>query len=166
MPYLLFFTCSCLNNEEYSPDEIQQLIQNEEDKKKIIAQAKFFRALHYYYAAVIWEDVPLVLDPSTPSDLPQQKKVAEIWAQIEKDLEYYAEKIDKKDGPAMASGVLSVLYARLGDREKAYSYFVKSYLPNSRPPFGVFSESANSNNPYFQLVLVLCFKRLFMVFEE
>ena len=70
-------------------------------------------------------------------------------AQIEKDLEYYTEKIDKKDGPAMASGVLSVLYSRLGDKEKAYAYFVKSYLPNSRPPFGVFSESANSNNPYF-----------------
>ncbi|PVX45385.1 trehalose/maltose hydrolase-like predicted phosphorylase [Flavobacterium sp. 103] len=69
--------------------------------------------------------------------------------QIEKDLEYYTEKIDKKDGPAMASGVLSVLYARLGDKDKAYAYFVKSYLPNSRPPFGVFSESANSNNPYF-----------------
>ena len=31
MTYLLFFTCSCLNNEEYSPDEIQQLIQNEVD---------------------------------------------------------------------------------------------------------------------------------------
>ncbi len=70
-------------------------------------------------------------------------------AQIERDLEYYAEKIDKKDGPAMASGVLSVLYSRLGDKEKAYDYFIKSYLPNSRPPFGVFSESANSNNPYF-----------------
>ncbi len=70
-------------------------------------------------------------------------------AQIERDLEYYTEKIDKKDGPAMASGVLSVLYSRLGDKEKAYAYFVKSYLPNSRPPFGVFSESANSNNPYF-----------------
>ncbi|SDX79938.1 Trehalose and maltose hydrolase (possible phosphorylase) [Flavobacterium degerlachei] len=69
--------------------------------------------------------------------------------QIEKDLEYYAAKIDPKDGPAMASGVLSVLYARLGDKDKAYSYFVKSYMPNSRPPFGVFSESANSNNPYF-----------------
>jgi hypothetical protein len=59
------------------------------------------------------------------------------------------QKIDPKDGPAMASGVLSVLYARLGDRDKAYDYFVKSYRPNSRPPFGVFSESANSNNPYF-----------------
>ena len=70
-------------------------------------------------------------------------------AQIEKDLDYYTEKIDKKDGPAMASGVLSVLYSRMGNQEKAYAYFVKSYLPNSRPPFGVFSESANSNNPYF-----------------
>ena len=69
--------------------------------------------------------------------------------QIEKDLDYYSAKIDPKDGPAMASGVLSVLFARMGNREKAYSYFVKSYLPNSRPPFGVFSESANSSNPYF-----------------
>ena len=33
MAYLLFFTCSCLNNEEYSPDEIQQLIQNEVDER-------------------------------------------------------------------------------------------------------------------------------------
>ncbi|MDD5149334.1 MAG: glycoside hydrolase family 65 protein [Flavobacterium sp.] len=70
-------------------------------------------------------------------------------AQIERDLDYYSEKIDKKDGPAMASGVVSVLYSRMGDKEKAYAYFVKSYLPNSRPPFGVFSESSNSNNPYF-----------------
>ena len=70
-------------------------------------------------------------------------------AQIEKDLTFYAEKIDKKDGPAMAHGILSVLYARLGNADKAYESFVKAYLPNSRPPFGVFSESANSNNPYF-----------------
>ena len=69
--------------------------------------------------------------------------------QIEKDLNYYAEKVDKKDGPAMAHGVLAVLYARLGSEAKAYDHFVKSYLPNSRPPFNVFSESANSNNPYF-----------------
>ena len=33
MAYLFFFTCSCLNNEEYSPDEIQQLIQNEVDER-------------------------------------------------------------------------------------------------------------------------------------
>ncbi len=69
--------------------------------------------------------------------------------QITRDLVYYSEKVDKKDGPAMAHGILSVLYARLGDKEKAYDHFLKAYLPNSRPPFGVFSESANSNNPYF-----------------
>jgi protein-glucosylgalactosylhydroxylysine glucosidase len=70
-------------------------------------------------------------------------------AQIERDLNYYSDKIDKKDGPAMAHGILSVLYARLGNKDKAYEHFVLAYLPNSRPPFGVFSESANSNNPYF-----------------
>ena len=70
-------------------------------------------------------------------------------SQIEKDLDYYSEKMDKNDGPAMGSGVMAVLYARMGDADKAYNYFVKSYLPNSRPPFGVFSESAKSNNPYF-----------------
>lgn len=69
--------------------------------------------------------------------------------QIEKDLDYYSEKMDKVDGPAMGSGVMAVLYARMGNIGKAYDYFVKSYLPNSRPPFGVFSESAKSNNPYF-----------------
>jgi hypothetical protein len=37
-------------------------------------------------------------------------------------------------GP-VASGVLSVLYARMGDRDKAYDYFVKSYLKQTA--FGV-----------------------------
>lgn len=60
--------------------------QNEDDKKKILAQAKFFRALHYYYAAILWENIPLVLTPSTPADLPEQKNVTEVWAQVEKDL--------------------------------------------------------------------------------
>lgn len=69
--------------------------------------------------------------------------------QIERDLAYYSEKMDKVDGPAMGPGVMAVMYARMGNADKAYDYFVKSYLPNSRPPFGVFSESAKSNNPYF-----------------
>lgn len=47
--------------------------QNEEDKKKILAEAKFLRALHYYYAAILWENIPIVLEPSTPNDRPEQK---------------------------------------------------------------------------------------------
>jgi hypothetical protein len=51
----------------------------------------------------------------------------------------------------------------MGDRDKAYDYFVKSYLPNSRDRLLVFfSESANSNNLILQLEQGLCFKRLFM----
>lgn len=60
--------------------------KNEEDKKKILAEAKFLRALHYYYAAILWENIPIVLEPSTPNDRPEQKNVKEVWAQIEKDL--------------------------------------------------------------------------------
>lgn len=68
---------------------------------------------------------------------------------IKRDLAYYEEKIDKVNGPAMGSAILSVLHARLGDAEEAYRLFKKSYIPNKRPSFGVLSESPTSNNPYF-----------------
>ena len=69
--------------------------------------------------------------------------------QILRDLKYYEDKIDKLNGPAMGNSILSILYSRLGDTDKAYELFHKSYMPNKRPPFGVLSESASSNNPYF-----------------
>ena len=68
---------------------------------------------------------------------------------IMKDLVYYEDKIDKVNGPAMGSAILSVLYSRLGNKNEAYRLFKKSYIPNKRPPFGVLSESPSSNNPYF-----------------
>ena len=40
-------------------------------------------------------------------------------------------------------------YARLGDGERAYELFRRSYEPNSKPPFGVITETPFSNNPYF-----------------
>ncbi|MDQ2656384.1 MAG: RagB/SusD family nutrient uptake outer membrane protein [Bacteroidota bacterium] len=55
-------------------------------KELVLAQAKFLRALHYYYAAILWENVPIVLEPSNPDDLPEQSTLAEVWAQVEKDL--------------------------------------------------------------------------------
>jgi hypothetical protein len=66
--------------------------------------------------------------------------------QIRKDLEYYAGKIDPKDGPAI-SGILSVLYAQ-EIRTKHTITLLKSYKPNSRPPLAFFRIN-NSNNPYF-----------------
>lgn len=69
-------------------------------------------------------------------------------AQIEKDLQYYEPRFSP-NGPAMGQAVLATLYSRLGNAEKAYDIFIKSYRPNEVPPFGVLSETAGGTNPYF-----------------
>ncbi|AFL85802.1 RagB/SusD family protein [Belliella baltica DSM 15883] len=60
--------------------------QNQQEKNRLLAEAHFMRALHYYYAALLWENIPIVLDPSQPEDLPEQKPLQEVWMQIEDDL--------------------------------------------------------------------------------
>lgn len=68
--------------------------------------------------------------------------------QVRKDLEYYEPRMSPQ-GPAMGFSVLSALYARLGEEEKAFELFVQSYQPNEVPPFGVLAETAGGTNPYF-----------------
>lgn len=75
-------------------------------------------------------------------------KVVTEREDILKDLKYYEPRL-APDGPAMGGAILAVLYARLGDAEKAYELFKKSYLPNEVPPFGVLAETAGGTNPYF-----------------
>lgn len=73
-------------------------------------------------------------------------KEKNIW---KKNLEYYENKIDQKDGPAMSYSVFCVQYALLGDARKAYEMFLRCYEPNWRAPFGVLTESPIRQNPYF-----------------
>ncbi len=68
---------------------------------------------------------------------------------ILKNLEYYEDKVDNVNGPAMTFGIFAVQYARLGMPEKAEEMFRRSYRPNMRPPFGALAETPTSNNPYF-----------------
>ncbi len=68
--------------------------------------------------------------------------------QIQKDLDYYAERM-APDGPAMGFAILAILNQRLGNPEKAASIFSNSYKPNEVPPFGVIAETAGGTNPYF-----------------
>jgi trehalose/maltose hydrolase-like predicted phosphorylase len=68
--------------------------------------------------------------------------------QIEKDLKYYEQRMSAQ-GPAMGHSVLSTLYSKLGNPEKAYEIFGRSYKPNEVPPFGVIAETAGGTNPYF-----------------
>jgi len=66
---------------------------------------------------------------------------------IRKDLDYYQPRVG--EGPAMTHAIFSILYARLGQPEKAYTALKEGYTPNLRPPFGVMAETATGNNPYF-----------------
>jgi protein-glucosylgalactosylhydroxylysine glucosidase len=68
--------------------------------------------------------------------------------QIEKDLKFYEPKMSV-NGPAMGNSVLSTLYSRLGNPEKAFDLFNKSYKANQVPPFMVLAETGGGTNPYF-----------------
>jgi len=70
--------------------------------------------------------------------------------QITKDLNYYEGKISK-NCPAMAHCVLATIYSRLGNTDKAYDLFQKSYTNNYKSPFFFISEtsSATSTNMTF-----------------
>jgi len=57
-------------------------------KQQILAEAKFLRALHYFYLVTTWGDVPLVLtNNATGAALyPARTPAAQVWIQIEQDL--------------------------------------------------------------------------------
>jgi protein-glucosylgalactosylhydroxylysine glucosidase len=69
--------------------------------------------------------------------------------QVLKDLEYYETRVPNEGTPAMTQGVFALLYARLGNADKAYHWFREAYEPNLNPPFRVIAETKGGTNPYF-----------------
>ncbi len=69
--------------------------------------------------------------------------------QIRKDLEYYETRVPNEGTPAMTQAIFTILYARLGNGEKAFHFFQDGYLPNLNPPFRVLAETKGGTNPYF-----------------
>lgn len=63
----------------------------------------------------------------------------DMTAIYENTFRFYAERVHS-GGPAMTSSAHAVIAARLGDCERAYSEFVKSYKPFIRGPFNMFNE--------------------------
>jgi trehalose/maltose hydrolase-like predicted phosphorylase len=70
-------------------------------------------------------------------------------AQVKKDLAYYETRVPNEGTPAMTQAVFALLYARLGDGQKAYHWFKEAYEPNLNPPFRVIAETKGGTNPYF-----------------
>lgn len=69
--------------------------------------------------------------------------------QIRKDLIYYETRVPNEGTPAMTHAVFALLYARLGEGEKAWQVFKDAYQPNLNPPFRVIAETKGGTNPYF-----------------
>ena len=69
--------------------------------------------------------------------------------QIKKDLAFYESRIPNEGTPAMTQAIFALLYARLGDNEKAFHWFKDAYTPNLNPPFRVIAETKGGTNPYF-----------------
>ena len=49
----------------------------------------------------------------------------------------------------MTQAVFTLLYSRLGNREKAAHWFQDAYIPNLNAPFRVIAETKGGTNPYF-----------------
>jgi trehalose/maltose hydrolase-like predicted phosphorylase len=69
--------------------------------------------------------------------------------QVRKDLEYYETRIPDEGTPAMTQAIFTLLYSRLGDKEKALHWFKDAYVSNLNPPFRVLAETKGGTNPYF-----------------
>jgi trehalose/maltose hydrolase-like predicted phosphorylase len=69
--------------------------------------------------------------------------------QIKKDLAFYETRIPNEGTPAMTQAIFTLLYARLGDSDKAFHWFKDAYTPNLNPPFRVIAETKGGTNPYF-----------------
>ncbi|MCC9135358.1 RagB/SusD family nutrient uptake outer membrane protein [Pontibacter silvestris] len=98
----------------YVPD----IEMDETLKQRYLAEAKFLRALHYFNLVSLFRSVPLVLDPSNPTDLPSQAPESETWAQIERDLTEAAPNLPTSyDSENLGRATRGAAYALLG---KAY----------------------------------------------
>jgi protein-glucosylgalactosylhydroxylysine glucosidase len=95
---------------------------------------------HYAGQGIKQADVNLLAYPL--------KEIKEA-AQIKKDLQYYESRVPNVGTPAMTQAIFTLLYARLGDADKAFHFFKDAYMPNLNPPFRVIAETKGGTNPYF-----------------
>lgn len=65
---------------------VPNIAMDETLKKRIIAEAKFLRALFYFNLTLYYGRPPLMLSPSQPKDVPANATTAQAYAQVAKDL--------------------------------------------------------------------------------
>lgn len=84
-------------------------------KAAILGQARFLRAFYYYYAEILWENLPLVTTTQKPTDLPKLAGATEIWALIEADLNEAIKSLPASySGADVGRATKGAAYAMLG----------------------------------------------------
>lgn len=127
-------------------------------KNQILAEARFLRAMHYYWLVTEWGATPLVLSTDFKGDYtPKRDAVSAIYAQIVADLQFADANLPSTpaNGQAgratkgAADALLAKAYAQMGDYANCLIYCNKvisggqySLLPNFANLWGV----TNKNN--------------------
>lgn len=113
--------------------KIEDPVWNGTDRKnQILAEAKFLRAFHYFHLVTTWGEVPLVLSSTDQDIFKSRSSVADVYAQIEKDL-LEAETVLPKtfDSDAQTRGratqggaeaLLAKVYAQEGKYQECLDY--------------------------------------------
>lgn len=84
-------------------------------KKRIIAEAKFLRALFYFNLTIYYGRPPLMLKPSQPNDFPPNATTTEAYAQVAKDLTEAAVDLPPSySGDDLGRATKGAAYALLG----------------------------------------------------
>jgi hypothetical protein len=93
--------------------EIPEELLSAERKAKYEGEAKFLRALYHFYLVVRFGDVPISLGDPTAVGLPRSS-VADVYAQIELDLNDAISKLLTKDTEQKGRATKGAAYALLG----------------------------------------------------
>ena len=105
----------------------------DEVRASLEGEARFARALMYFYVTQGWTDAPLVLTPTLDANSPDLNAAASpqsaIYAQIEEDLNFAAGNIIDGNTLGMSSAAANALLARVqlyqGKWQEAYNTAVK-----------------------------------------
>ncbi|RDV13051.1 RagB/SusD family nutrient uptake outer membrane protein [Pontibacter diazotrophicus] len=103
---------------------IPEIEMDESLKARLLGEAKFLRAFFYYNLASLYGNVPLILEPSTPTDLPPNATREEVWAQAAQDLREAAEGLPTtysgEDVGRVTKGAANALLAKVYMQTRNY----------------------------------------------
>jgi len=102
-----------INNEE-AINKIPEGLISQVKKAKYLGEARFLRALYYFLLVTRFGDIPLYLEaPAVGKGVARTPK-AEVWAQIERDLSFAAEKCLPKNIEEKGRATSGAAWAFLG----------------------------------------------------